>query len=77
MSFAAFKFQLTVLLDRLSSPLIRAWKDRGKWTLPAVKEAAPFSLQLVQRFEHACVSCTIDPDDQLLLAAFLLLCLAG
>ena len=77
MSFAAYKFQLKVLLDRLSSPLIRAWKDHGKWTLPAVKEAVPFSLQLVQCFEQACVSCNVDPHDQLLLASFLLMCWGG
>ena len=77
MSFATFKFQLGVLLDRLASPLIRAWKDHGKWTLPAVKEAVPFSLLLVQRFEHACVSSAVDPDDQLLLACFLLMCWGG
>ena len=32
---------------------------------------------LVQRFEHACVSSTVHPDDQLLLACFLLMCWGG
>ena len=39
-----------------------------------MKEAVPVSLLLVPSFEHACVSCTVDPDHQLLLASFQQIC---
>ena len=49
MSFAALKSLLRALSECLASPLIKAWREHGKWALPPVKEAAPLPLQIVCR----------------------------
>ena len=75
MSFAAFKCQLRALSECLASPLIKAWREHGKWALPPVKEATPLPLQIVRGLEQALLDST--ESDQFLIAAILFMVWGG
>ena len=62
LSFAAFKFQLSVLEKLLKCPLVLAWRDAGKWQRDLVKEALPLPLVVVRKLEAAFLD---DPGDDL------------
>ena len=73
-SFAARKRQLKTSSERLASPLIKAWREHGKWALPA-KEATPLPLQIAPGLEEPLLD--FMESDQFLIAATLFMLRGG